>query len=50
MGYRSPRQLCSFAELLLGAADHYRERLAIERPSCMKRGDERCLLELAFSQ
>jgi hypothetical protein len=50
MGYRSTRRLCSFAEgLLLGAADHYRERLTIEQPSCMKRGDDHCLLELAFS-
>ena len=50
MGYRSPRKLCSFAEgLLLGAADHYRERLAIEQPSCMKRGDDQCVLEIAFS-
>ena len=34
MGYRSPRKLCSFAEgLLLGAADHYGERLTIEQPA-----------------
>jgi hypothetical protein len=50
MGYRSPRKLCSFAEgLLLGAADHFHERLTIEQPSCMKHGDDRCLLELAFA-
>jgi hypothetical protein len=49
MGYRSPRRLCSFAEgLLVGAADHYGERLTIEQPSCMKRGDDRCVLEIAF--
>jgi hypothetical protein len=49
MGYRSPRKLCSFAEgLLLGAADHFDELLAIEQPSCMKRGDDQCVLELAF--
>jgi hypothetical protein len=51
MGYRSPRKLCSFAEgLLLGAADHYSERLTIEQPSCMKRGDGQCVLELAFAR
>jgi len=51
MGYRSTRKLCSFAEgLLLGAADHFGERLAIEQPSCMKRGDEQCVLELAFTR
>jgi hypothetical protein len=50
MVYRSPRKLCSFAEgLLLGAADHYRERLTIEQPACMKRGDEHCVLEIGFA-
>jgi hypothetical protein len=50
MGYRSPRKLCSFAEgLLLGAADHYGERLTIEQPFCLKRGDDQCELELAFA-
>jgi hypothetical protein len=51
MGYRSPRKLCSFAEgLLLGAADHYGERLTIEQPFCLKRGDDQCELELAFAR
>jgi hypothetical protein len=51
MGYRSERQMCSFAEgLLLGAADHFGETLTIEQPSCMKRGDEQCVLEIAFSR
>jgi hypothetical protein len=51
MGYRSPRKLCSFAEgLLLGAADHYGEKLTIEQPLCMKRGDDRCMLEIAFTR
>ena len=50
MGYRSPRKLCSFAVgLLLGAADHYGEQLTIEQPLCMKRGDDRCVLEIAFA-
>ncbi len=50
MGYRSPRKMCSFAEgLLLGAGDHYGERLTIEQPLCMKRGDDHCVLEIAFS-
>lgn len=45
MEYRSARRLCAFAEgLLHGAADHYGERLAIERPQCVKRGDDRCVL------
>jgi len=50
MGYRSPRKLCSFAEgLLLGAGDHYGERLTIEQPLCMKRGDDQCVLEIGFA-
>lgn len=45
--YRSPRQLCMFAEgLLYGAADHYGEHLSIDHPSCQKRGDDRCLLAI----
>jgi predicted hydrocarbon binding protein len=41
--------MCSFAEgLLQGAAEHYGERLSIAQPLCMKRGDEQCLLEIAF--
>lgn len=51
MGYRSPRKLCAFAEgLLHGAADHYGERLTIGQPQCMNRGDDRCLLEIAFAR
>ena len=51
MGYRSPRKLCAFAEgLLHGAADHYGERLTIEQPQCMNRGDDRCVLEIAFAK
>ena len=51
MRYRSPRKLCSFAEgLLLGAADHYGERLTLEQPLCMKRGDAECVLELEFAR
>jgi hypothetical protein len=51
MGYRSPRKLCAFAEgLLHGAADHYAERLTIEQPQCMNRGDDHCLLEIAFAR
>lgn len=48
MKYRSPRQLCSFAEgLLLGTATHYGEQIVIDRPRCMKRGDDHCLLAIS---
>ena len=51
MGYRSERKLCSFAEgLLEGAGAHYAERVTIEQPTCMKRGDDRCLLEISFAR
>ena len=49
MGYRSKRQLCSFAEgLIEGSATHYGQTVVIEQPECMKQGDERCLLTLDF--
>jgi hypothetical protein len=49
MGYRSHRRMCSFAEgLLEGAAEHFGETALIRQPTCMKRGDERCLLEISF--
>jgi hypothetical protein len=51
MGYHSPRKLCSFAEgLLLGAAEHYGEQVTIAQPVCMKRGDDQCVLEIAFAR
>jgi predicted hydrocarbon binding protein len=51
MGYRSSRKMCAFAEgLLHGAADHYGESLTIEQPQCMNRGDDRCVLEIAFAR
>ncbi len=50
MEYRSERQLCSFAEgLLLGTATHYSEPIAIERPLCMKRGDDHCVLAISHA-
>jgi heme-NO-binding protein len=49
MGYASARKLCSFAEgLVEGAAAHYEEEAVIEQPRCMKRGDEKCVLEISF--
>ncbi len=51
LDYYSPRKLCAFAEgLLLGAGDHYGETVTIEQSKCMTRGDERCHLEVTFSQ
>jgi len=47
--YESHRALCSFAEgLIEGAADHFGERVTIDQPRCIKRGDERCLIRVGF--
>jgi Haem-NO-binding len=47
--YRSRRRLCAFAEgLLLGTGDFFGEALALEQPLCMKRGDDRCRISVAF--
>jgi hypothetical protein len=49
MGYASRRRMCAFAEGLIdGAAAHYGERAVIQQPSCMTRGDDRCVLEISF--
>lgn len=49
MGYSSPRKLCAFAEgLIEGAAAHFREPVSIEQPTCMNRGDPKCLLKITF--
>lgn len=50
VGYTSPRRLCAFAEgLIEGTAAHYGERVSIVQPRCMKRGDEKCVLEIVFT-
>jgi len=48
--YRSARRMCALAEgLMLGAAAHYRESLAISQSHCMHRGDDHCRFELSFT-
>jgi hypothetical protein len=50
MGYRSARKLCAFGEgLIEGAAKHYEEKATVTQTSCMNRGDEKCVFEIAFS-
>jgi hypothetical protein len=50
MGYRSSRRLCALAEgFIEGSAEHYGEDVEIDQPSCMHRGDERCLLKIVFT-
>jgi hypothetical protein len=49
MGYHSGRKLCAFGEgLIEGAAEHYGERVVIEQPQCMHRGDAKCVLEITL--
>lgn len=48
--YRSARRMCQFAEgLVEGAAAHFKERVLISQPSCMRRGDETCVIECVFT-
>jgi hypothetical protein len=49
IGYRSARRLCALAEgFILGAGDHYGERVDIDHPRCMHDGHERCTLVCTF--
>lgn len=48
MGYASGRGLCALGEgLIAGAADHYGVQAEISQPRCSKRGDSRCVFEVA---
>jgi hypothetical protein len=43
--YQSERGMCPLGEgLIQGAADHYGETIAIDRPECRNHGGERCLI------
>ncbi len=51
MAYRSARRLCALAQgLIEGAADYYKESVAIDHPECMKRGNEQCLLRISLKK
>ena len=48
--YRSARRMCALAEgLMLGAAAHFGEELAICQSHCMHQGDDHCRFELRFT-
>lgn len=50
MAYTSERGLCPLGEgLIAGAADHYGETATVSQPSCMKRGDERCVFDVSVA-
>ena len=47
LGYLSERGRCDLAEgLVLGAAEHYGERVVVSQPTCVRRGDERCVIRV----
>jgi predicted hydrocarbon binding protein len=49
MGYQSARRLCALAHgFIVGAAKHYREKVAPQQVECMHRGNPRCLFHLRF--
>lgn len=51
LGYQSPRKLCTLAEgFVLGAAEHYGQTATISQSACMRRGDEKCVLDVEFSR
>jgi hypothetical protein len=50
IGYRSRRRLCALARGFIdGAADLYHEQVTVHQVRCMHRGDEKCVLEVAFA-
>lgn len=51
MGYQSPRRLCALAEgFIEGAAAHYGEEVVLEQPTCMNRGDEKCIFRISLKR
>lgn len=47
LGYTSARGRCDLAEgLVLGAADHYGERVVVSQPVCVHRGDDHCVIRV----
>lgn len=48
--YESGRKLCALAEgFLLGAADHYHERVALHHEQCMHHGAPSCVIHCRFT-
>jgi hypothetical protein len=51
MEYMSPRKLCALAEgFIEGTAAHYGEELTLLQPTCMKRGDHKCVLHISVKK
>lgn len=47
--YRSKRRMCPLAVgFILGASDHFREKVAIGQPHCMLDGAPECVIECRF--
>lgn len=51
MGYSSSRKLCDLAHgFIVGAGRLWCEEIEITHPSCMNRGDDKCLMEIQWRQ
>jgi hypothetical protein len=51
LGYESPRRLCALAHgFIEGAADHFRETVAVEQVRCVERGAARCEFLITLPQ
>lgn len=49
MTYDSPRRMCPLAEGFIdGAAEYFDEKVDIEQPECMLRGDAHCIIEVSI--
>ncbi len=49
--YRSKRRLCQLAEgFIVGAADHYKERVVVTQPNCMLDGAVACQIHCLFER
>jgi hypothetical protein len=49
MSYQSARKLCALAEgFIEGAAIHYGESAKFEHTICMHKGDDKCVIRIAF--
>lgn len=49
--YLSHRKMCHFAEgLILGAAQHYNQKVKLSQSKCLCKGDKHCLIRVEIQQ
>ena len=45
--YVSKRNMCHFAEgLIMGAAEHFKQKVTLSQPMCVCKGDKHCLIKV----